>query len=163
MSPTTAGPFCNPVQLQIPKFVSQVPDQTAWVVDALRLFWEDLDSYAFPPVSLLNKVVSKVMDQGCHRTIAPGWPNMPWFWDLVGRSVQIPFMLPLQWDLVTQPFLRLLHHDFINLKLHSWLLGPPSFRNKGSFYCTFSRMENFSPVLLKAIGRPSLFCLGLIY
>ena len=47
-------------------------------------------------------------------------------------SVQIPFMLLLQWDLLTQPFNRLLHRDLKNLNLHSWLQEPPSFRNKGS-------------------------------
>ena len=67
-----------------PKVLSMVPDPTPWAVDALSLPWENLDSYAFPPVSLLTKVISKVMDQGCRRMIliAPGWPNMPWFWDL---------------------------------------------------------------------------------
>ena len=74
---------------KLPKFVSPVPNQTAWAVDAMSLSWENLDVYAFPPVALLNQVVSKVIDQGCHRMIliAPGWPNMPWFWDLVSLSV----------------------------------------------------------------------------
>ena len=83
---------------KLPKFVSLVPDPTAWAVDAMNLSWENVDAYAFPPVSLLSQVVSKPVDQGCHRMIliAPGWPNMPWFWDLVNLSVQIPFKLPLQ-------------------------------------------------------------------
>ena len=78
---------------KLPKFVSLVPDPTARAVNSLSLPWDDLDAYAFPPVSLLNQVISKVMDQGCRRMIliAPGWPNMPWFWDLVNLSVQIPF------------------------------------------------------------------------
>ena len=73
---------------KLPKFVSPVPDQTAWAVDALTLPWENLDVSAFPPVSLLNQLVSKVMDQGCCRMIliAPGWPNLSWFWDLVSLS-----------------------------------------------------------------------------
>ena len=77
---------------KLPKFVSPVPDPQAWRVDALSLNWENMDAYAFPPVSLLGKVVSKILDQGVHRLvlIAPGWPNMPWFWDLVSMSVQIP-------------------------------------------------------------------------
>ena len=84
--------------------------------------------------SLLNQVISKVMDQGCHRMIliAPGWPNMPWFWDLVNLSVPIPFQLPLQRDLVTQPFNGLVHRNLSNLNLHAWLLEPLPFRNKGS-------------------------------
>ena len=114
--------------------VSPVPDQRAWAVDALSLPWEDLDVYAFPPVSLLSLVVSKVVDQGCRRMIliAPGWSNMPWFWDLVSLSVQVPFQLPLHKNLVSQPFNGLLHRNLSNLNLHAWLLEPVSSRNKGS-------------------------------
>ena len=90
--------FATLFNLKLPKFVSPVPDSTAWAVDALSLSWSNLDVYAFPPVSLLNQVVSKLVDQGCHRMIliAPGWPNMPWFWDLIRLSSQIPFSLPLE-------------------------------------------------------------------
>ena len=64
--------------------------------------------------------------------IAPGWPNMTWFWDLVNLSVQIPFTLPQQRDLVTQPFNGIPHRDLSNLNLHAWLLEPPSFKEKVS-------------------------------
>ena len=33
--------------------------------------------------------------------IAPGWPNMPWFWDLVAMSSQIPLSLPNLPNLLT--------------------------------------------------------------
>ena len=71
--------FATRFNHKLPKFVSLVPDPAAWAVDALSLPWENLDIYAFPPVSLLTRVISKVMDQGCRRMIliAPGWPNMP--------------------------------------------------------------------------------------
>ena len=126
--------FATRFNHKLPNFVSLVPDQKAWAVDALSLQWKDLDVYAFPPVSLLNQVVSKVMDQGCHRIIliAWGWPNMPWFWDLVNQSMQIPFVLPLQPDQVTQRFNEQPHRDLKNLNLHAWLLEPPLFQNKGS-------------------------------
>ena len=116
------------------RFVSPVSDPTAWAVDALSIPWENLDVYAFPPVSLLNQVVSKVMDQGCRRMvlIVPGWPNMPWFWDLVNLSVQIPFQLPLHKDLVSQPVNGLLHRNLPNLNLHAWLLEPRPFRSRDS-------------------------------
>ena len=116
--------FATRFNHKLPRFVSPVPDQAAWAVDALSLSWERLNAYAFPPVSLLPQVVSKIRDQGCHRMIliAPGWPNMPWFWDLVDLSVQIPFTLPLTRDLVTKPFNGLVHRSLPNLNLHAWLL-----------------------------------------
>ena len=96
--------FATRYNHKLPKFVSPVPDPQAWRVDALSLNWENMDAYAFPPVSLLGKVVSKILDQGVHRLvlIAPGWPNMPWFWDLVSMSVQIPLSLPNVENLLTQ-------------------------------------------------------------
>ena len=87
----------------LPLFVSPVPDPLASAVDALSLPWEDLDANAFPPAAILGKVVEKLRDCPCKRIImiAPGWPNMPWFWDLVAMSSQIPLNLP---NLLTQPF-----------------------------------------------------------
>ena len=126
--------FATRFNHKLPRFASPVPDPKAWAVDALSIPWENLDVYAFPPVSLLSQVLSKVMDQDCLRMvlIAPGWPNMPWFGDLVNLSVQILFQLPLQKDLVTQRVNGLLHRNLTNLNLHAWLLEPRSFRNKVS-------------------------------
>ena len=68
--------------------------------------WEDLDAYAFPPAAILGKVVEKLQDSPCKKIIliAPGWPNMPWFWDLVTMSSQIPLSLPFLANMLTQPF-----------------------------------------------------------
>ena len=105
----------------------------AWAVDALSLSWEDLDPYAFPPAAILGKVL-KLQDYPCNRMvlIAPGWPNMPWFWDLVAMSSQIPLCLPSIPNLVSQPFNQVLHRNLSNLNLHAWLLEPQQSRSKAS-------------------------------
>ena len=115
--------FATKFNHKLPRFVSPVPDLLAWKVDALSVPWRNLDAYAFPPVALLGKVVSKLMDQGFHRVIliAPGWPNMPWFWDLVSMSVQIPLSFPKVGNLLTQPFNQCPHRDLHSLNLHAWL------------------------------------------
>ena len=59
--------FATRFNHKLPKFVSPVPDPTAWAVDALSPPWENLDVYTFPPVSLLGHMISKVMDQGYHK------------------------------------------------------------------------------------------------
>ena len=71
--------FATRFNHKLPRFVSPVPDRSAWEVDALSLPWEDLDAYAFPPTALLHQVVTKLLDHGFRRLIliAPGWPNMP--------------------------------------------------------------------------------------
>ena len=79
-------------------------------------------------------MVTKLLDQGCHRIIliAPGWPNMPQFWDLVTMSVQIPLSLPKVENLLTQPFSQCLNRDLHNLNLHAWLLEPQPFNKQVS-------------------------------
>ena len=108
---------------KLTRFVSPVPDPPAWAVDALSLPWEDLDPYAFPPAAILGKVVEKLQDYPCRRIIliARGWPNMPWFRDLVAMSSQIPLCLPNLPNLLTQPFNQIPHRNLSNLNLHAWL------------------------------------------
>ena len=123
--------FATRFNNKLPQFVSSVPDPQAWAVDALSLSWENLDPYAFPPAAILGKVVENLQDYPCNRIIliAPGWPNMPWFWDLVAMSSQIPLCLP---NLVSQPFNQTLHRNLSNLNLHAWLLEPQQSRSRGS-------------------------------
>ena len=87
------------------------------------LLWKDLDLHAFLPVAILGKVLEKFRDYLCTRIIliAPGWPTMPWFWDLVTMSGQIPLYLP---NLLTQPFSHIPHRILPNLNLNVWLLEP---------------------------------------
>ena len=56
---------------KLPQFVSTVPDPQAWAVDALSLSWENLDPYAFPPATILGKVLGKLQDYPCNRIISP--------------------------------------------------------------------------------------------
>ena len=60
------------------------------------------------------------------------WPNMPWFWDLVAMSSQIPLCLPSIPNLVSNPFNQVLHRNLSNLNLHAWLLEPQQSRSKAS-------------------------------
>ena len=119
---------------KLPLFVSQVPDPQATAVDALSLPWEDLGAHAFPSTAILGKVVEKLQDSICTRIIliAQGWPNMPWFWDLVTMSSQVPLSLPNLPNLLTQPFNQIPHRNLTNLNLHAWLLEPQRSRSRAS-------------------------------
>ena len=64
--------------------------------------------------------------------IALGWPNMPWFWDLVTMSSQAPLSLPNLPNLLTQPFNQIPHRNLTNLNLHAWLLEPQKSKNRAS-------------------------------
>ena len=133
VAPATDRPFCHKVQQEVTS-VSPVPDPLATAVDGFSLPWEDLDAYAFPPAAILGKVVEKLQDSPCKRIIliALGWPNMPWFWDLVSMSSQIPLSLPILPNLLTQPFNQIPHKNLTNLNPHAWLLEPQQSRNRAS-------------------------------
>ena len=82
----------------------------------------------------IGQCVGKLLDSPCKRLIliAPGWPNMPWFWDLVTMSSQVPLSLPNLPKLLTQPFNQIPHRNLTNLNLHAWLLEPRKSKNRAS-------------------------------
>ena len=133
MLPATSGPVCHQIQQQTTT-VCVTGSRPPGMGSALSLSWENLDPYAFPPAAILGKVVEKQQDYPCSRIIliAPGWPNMPWFWDLVAMSSQIPLCLPNLPNLVSQPFNQTLHRNLSNLNLHACLLELQESRSRAS-------------------------------
>ena len=135
--------FATRFNSKLPLFVCPVPDPKATAIDALTLPWRDLDAYAFPPTAILGKVVEKLQNCPCKRLIliAPGWPNITWFWDLVEMSSQIPLLLPQMPDLLTQSFNQTTHRSVANLNLHAWLLEPHSLKKQGFSQAVAARIE----------------------
>ena len=74
--------------------------------------------------------------------IAPGWPIMPWFWDPVAMSSQIPLSLPNLPNLLTQP---------LGTKL--WNALPAELKNASSlksFAAELSKLKCSSITLSKS-------------
>ena len=67
--------------------------------------------------------------QGDHHIIiiAPGGPGMPWFWDLVQLSTEIPLQLPVSTTLLQQSHNYVFHSNPQHLNLHAWCLEVNSF------------------------------------
>ena len=124
--------FATRFNNKLPQFGSPIPDTLAWAVDALSLPCEVLDAYAFPPVTILGKVVVKLRDNPCRRIIliSLGWTNMPWFWDLVAISSEIPLCLPNLPNLLTQHFNQIPHKNLSNLNLYVLLPEPQRLSSK---------------------------------
>ena len=115
--------FATRYNRKFPQFVSPIPDETALAVDALSISWKGLRAYAFPPLALLTKVVTKVREAPCELfLVAPAWPNRSWFADLLELSVDQPLRLPLRADLLSQPG-GFLHNNLSWLSLHVWRLS----------------------------------------
>ena len=129
-----SGSFCHKVQQQAPTFCltgprppglgSRCPQPVLGGTGPLRL----------PTSSHLGQSGGEVTGLPVQQdhSDCPGWPNMPWFWDLVTMSSQIPLCLPNRPDLVSQPFNQVLHKNLSNLNVHAWLLEPQQSRSRAS-------------------------------
>ena len=53
--------FATSLNAKLPTYVSPVPDDKAWQIDALNISWEALDAYAFCPVAILPQLVQKMV------------------------------------------------------------------------------------------------------
>ena len=115
--------FATHLNYKLPIYVSPVPDRKAWKIDALNICWEGLDGYVFCPVAILPQVIKKIITYPCRMIVlAPGWPGMPWFWDLVDLSTRVPLQLPHWKTLLKQPHSNRFHNNVEYLNLHVWLL-----------------------------------------
>ena len=50
---------------KVPLYMSPVPDQNAWDIDALNINWSGLTVYAYPPMALLHRVIQEVRQSNC--------------------------------------------------------------------------------------------------
>ena len=126
--------FATHLNHKLPLYLSPVPDPNAWDIDALNINWMGLTAYAYP-TALLHRVIQKMRQ--CHCLIiiiAPGWPGMPWFWDQVQRSTEIPLQLSVSTTLLKQSHNYVFHSNPQHLNLHAWCLGVDSSKNKASLW-----------------------------
>ena len=87
--------FATHLNHKVALYVSPVPDQNAWDIDTQNINWSGLTAYAYPPTALLHRLIHKIRQSSCLIiVIAPGWPGMSWFWDLVQLSRDIPVRSP---------------------------------------------------------------------
>ena len=127
--------FATHLNHNLPLYVSPVPDPKAWDIDALNINWTRLTAYAYPPTALLHRMIHKIRQCYCLIIIiAPGWLGMPWFWDLVQLSTEIPLQLPVSTTLLKQSHNYVFHSNPQHLNLHAWCLGVDSSKNKASLW-----------------------------
>ena len=105
-------------------YFSPLHDPMSAGTDAFLQSWDGLQAYAFPPVSLIPRVLAKLhASSGTELTlVAPHWAQRPWFADLLLLSLAPPVVLPSRRDLLRLPRSRHLYPDLHRLRLHAWRL-----------------------------------------
>ena len=57
--------FATRLTHKVPLYISPVPDQNAWDIDALNINWLGLTAYAYPPTALLHSMIQKIRQSSC--------------------------------------------------------------------------------------------------
>ena len=72
--------FATRTNSQLDNYISYKPDPFALYIDAFRLSWNNFKCYAFPPFSLIGRVLRKLqVDQATALVVVPKWPTQTWF------------------------------------------------------------------------------------
>ena len=134
VAPATDRPICHEVQQQIASVCVTSTRSPGHCSGCTQSAMGGSGRICLPTSSHIGQSVGEIAGLPGKRIIliAPGWPNMPWFWDLVTMSSQIPLSLPNLPNLLTQPFNQIPHRNLTNLNLHAWLLEPQQSRSRAS-------------------------------
>jgi len=76
------------------RFVSWRRDPESVAVDAFTLNWHKLRFYAFPPFSMIFRVLNKIIaDKARGMLVVPLWPSQPWYPVFLSLLEDIPITL----------------------------------------------------------------------
>ena len=110
--------FASRLNHQLEDYVAWLPDPKAYVINAMTISWSNIDSYIFPPFSMIGPVLQKLdLDESSGTLVAPVWPTQHWFAKLLKMTTDHPRLLPggrhqlsLPWDdTEIHPLARKLH------------------------------------------------------
>ena len=95
--------FASRLNNQLLVFVSYRPDPLAMAINAFTLDWGKFPFYAFPPFSIIPRVLQKIFhDKATGILVVLDWPNQPWFSQCMQISNSKYFLSPRN-DLLTLP------------------------------------------------------------
>ena len=105
------------------------PPPLAWAIDAFTIPWKNLNFYAFPPFSIVPRVLQNLQqDQATGICILPNWPTQAWFPVMLQLLINHSYRASPHKPLLTLPRapqeIHPLHKKLDLLMLH--LSGDPS-------------------------------------
>lgn len=96
--------FATSVNNKCDKFVSWFKDPNSIAIDAFTISWTKHYFYAFPPFSIILKVLNKIIhDKAEGILIIPLWPTQPWFPLFLELLIEKPYYLSPKKDLLISP------------------------------------------------------------
>ena len=96
--------FATNINTQFGKYAAFRPDPGAMYIDAFSIDWFDLKFYAFPPISVIPRVLSKVKQDSAEGIIVvPFWPTQVWYPAMLKMLVSTPLLLNSWKSLLVRP------------------------------------------------------------
>lgn len=96
--------FASRINCQITPYVSYRADPEAFAINAFHMSWQHYLFYAFPPFSLITRVLQKIQEEkATGLLLVPKWPTQPWWPKLMQMLIQPPVQLPKDRDTLFLP------------------------------------------------------------
>ena len=87
--------FASRINSQLPGYYAWRPDPGALAIDAFQQHWDKTLRYAFPPFSIIARVLQKVELEGATIILVfPIWPTQAWFPRALKMTIDTPYLLP---------------------------------------------------------------------
>ena len=103
--------FASSANAKLPRYISWLLDLHAYAVDAFTVSWQDLTFYAFPPFSLLPRVLARIIqNKATGLLIVPKWTTQSWFPLVLILLIQHPRLIVPCRDLLYVPQQRYTHY-----------------------------------------------------
>ena len=83
--------FASRINYQITPYVSYRADPAAFAINAFHLSWQHHLFHAFPPFSLITRVLQKIQEEkATGLLLVAKWPTQPWWPKLMQMLIQAP-------------------------------------------------------------------------
>jgi hypothetical protein len=113
--------FATRENFKLPTFVSPLPDEMAWASNAFTISWAGMKAYAYPPTSLIPRVLAKLRLESAEVILVAPWlPRRAWSLDLLDLCLEAPRAIPAWSNLLLQPGSDIFHPNPGVLRLHAW-------------------------------------------
>lgn len=97
--------FASNINKKCKTYASWKPDPGSWKIDAFSFCWKTLFFYAFPPFSIISKVLKKIIDEKCTGIlVVPRWPSQPWYPIYKQLLISEPLVFGPKENLLMSPF-----------------------------------------------------------
>ena len=96
--------FASRLNFQLKPYVSYKPDPEAQAINAFHVSWKGYTFYAFPPFSVLQRVLQNISDEeATGLLVVPNWPTQIWWPYLMHMLIDFPVILPRKEDTLYLP------------------------------------------------------------